>query len=137
MVAPSQGNPSRAGMLAVGMGMHCAAPCRRRRGCHAAMAAGPARPMANAGGGVGGQQLKGCTVTIHQLRCRVVPASKRTGVPIGFTEAQAASLMSVARTLPVEKRGVFLDRVEAYLRLQGSWPWGGVPDETFQQALQV
>ena len=47
---------------------------------------------------------------------------------LGLTDNQLQSVMDAARTLPVERRDTFLQRVGAMLRMRGKFSDGDVTD---------
>jgi len=46
--------------------------------------------------------------------------SKRNTSALGLSNVQLAAVMNAASTVPVEKRGLFLNRVAAWLNLRGA-----------------
>ena len=47
---------------------------------------------------------------------------------LGLTDTQLSAVMDAARTLPVERRDTFLQRVGAMLRMRGRFSDGDVTD---------
>jgi hypothetical protein len=62
--------------------------------------------------------------------CSNVTAAALSGNMIALTDSQLAAVMDAARTLPVERRDTFLQRVGAMLRMRGRFTDDDVADVT-------